>query len=45
MLKGSSTIAPGENCPPPDPNPNPNPNRGAIFLGGNCSDTMLKIDI
>ena len=23
-----------------NPNPNPNPNQGAIFLGGNCPDTL-----
>ena len=23
-----------------DPNPKPNPNQGAIFLGGNCPDTV-----
>ena len=46
--KGSRTIAPEENCPPPNPktnpnpNPNPNLNRGAIFLGGNCPDTTGK---
>ena len=33
---------------PPNPNsnanakPNPNPNRGAIFLGGNCPDTVTN---
>ena len=26
----------------PKPNPNPNPNRRAIFLGGNCPDTVYK---
>ena len=25
----------------PDLDPNPNPNRGAIFLGGNCTDTIF----
>ena len=31
-----------EQLPPrkTDPNPNPNPNHGAIFLGGNCPDTV-----
>ena len=35
---------------PPNPNFNanpkqyPNPNRGAIFLGGNCPDTVVGID-
>ena len=48
VLKGSRTIALEENCPPnsktnPNPNPNPNSNRGAIFLGGNCPDTVPKI--
>ena len=34
--------------PPPNPKsnanakPNPNPNRGAIFLGGNCPDTVTN---
>ena len=34
---GSRTIAPEKNYP----NPNPNHNWGAIFLGGNCPDTIM----
>ena len=49
--KGSRTIAPGENPPPPNasskanPKPNPTTNRGggAIFFGGSCPDTHNKI--
>ena len=35
-------IAPNPNY---NPNPNPNPNRGAIFIGGNCSDTCLNTTV
>ena len=47
VILGSRTTASEENPPPPNlnsnanPKPNPNPNRGAIFLGGNCSDTVF----
>ena len=35
-------IAPPNPNPNSNPNPNPNPNRAAIFLGGNCPDTILN---
>ena len=52
MLKevlGQLPVAPKENPPlPPSPKTNPNPNRnggGAIFPGGNCPDTIQRMDI
>ena len=47
IISGSRTIAPKENCPQnrkpnPNPNRNPNDNRGAIFLEGNCPDTIIS---
>ena len=42
------TVAPKENPPSPHPKTNPNPNPdggGAIFLGGNCPDTIQRTDI
>ena len=37
-------LPPPKTNPNPNPNPNskPNPNRGAIFLRGNCPDTIIK---
>ena len=29
--------------PKTNPNPNPNPNKGAVFLGGYCTDTTSKL--
>ena len=51
IQRGSRTVAPKENSSPlPHPktnsNPNPNPNGGgAIFLGGNCLNTIERMDI
>ena len=45
----SRTIAPQVNFPSSNtnakPKPSPNPNRGAIFLGGNCPDTLDTTDL
>ena len=54
IQRGSRTVAPKENSPSPlphpktnsNPNPNPNPNgAGAIFFGGNCLNTIQRMDI